>query len=193
MIGGAPGRWGGALLLVVLAVLTSACGGHAAATESSNAESVAFSGEVPEFEGPYAAEFADFYVHSTSEFVRAVLADGEITDAEYAEMVTRLSECLDGYGVELQSIAPGAGMSTTNAPNGADTHEIINTCSVVAGENSIGALRDFMADNPDNADPTPLIVQCLVDSGTVPSDYGVEDFDTDSQSRFTDLDQLDPG
>lgn len=176
-------------MLVALAmVLLAGCSGPA----GSAPERVLASGPVPEFSGPYAEEFAYTYRNSTSDFVRHALADEVVTDAEYAEMTSRLRSCLADQGITLRSIAPGEGMQTSVAPNGGDTHAIVDACSTESGEDAIGLLRDFLTVNPENHDVATITAECLVRSGTVPADYTGEDLTADNAGRFSDPASLEP-
>jgi hypothetical protein len=175
-------------VVATIAVLAAACSGPAEKEQPAET----FSGEVPAFDGPYADEFAQYYRTSTSDFVRQVLADEQITDAEYAEMTTQLSSCLADQGITLNSISPAEGMNTSLAPNGGDTHAIVDGCSTESGEDSIGALRDFMAVNPDNLDTLTITADCLVKSGTVPPGYSADDLSTDITGQFADVESLSP-
>lgn len=138
----------------------------------------------PHFKGPYATEFAHVFAKTKSEFVRKVLADEQITDAEYAEMEERFTTCLDGVGITFDGFQPDGSYHTSPAPNGGDTKAIVDKCSMDSGATEIGMLHDIMAVNPDNQDLPTLIAKCLVGTGKVPADYSRDAYESDLQGRF---------
>lgn len=148
--------------------------------------------DAPEFSGPYAAEFADFYQNANSDFVREVLADEVITDAEYAEMKNRFSICLSDRGVTLKEIAPDGSISTSVATGGGNTNSIVSDCSKQSGESTIGALYTFTQANPDNIDTATAVAACLVRDGVVSPDYDAADFSIDIAGRFAAVEELSP-
>ena len=91
-------------------------------------------GAAPSFDGPYAAELAEFYRSAENDFVLAVLSDGVITDAEYAEMTERFRSCLADQGVTFDGFRPDGGCTTSLAPGGAHTHEVVAACSRHSGQ-----------------------------------------------------------
>jgi hypothetical protein len=144
----------------------------------------------PAFDGPYAAELAQFYGSTDNSFVLAVLGDGVITDAEYAEMTERFRSCLADQSVTFDGFRPDGGYTTSLAPGGADTHEVVAACSRHSGQDSVGALHDIMTANPDNVDATVAIAGCLVDARVVPPSYTAQDYRNDREGRFRDVEQL---
>lgn len=149
-------------------------------------------GASPEFEGPYAAEFTEFYSSARSDFVRTVLADGIITDAEYAEMTERFRSCLADQGITFDGFRQDGSFTTSLAPGGGDTHEVVTGCAATSGQDVVGALHDLMTANPDNVDAAVAITTCLVDSGEVPATYTAKDYKSDREGRFRDTEQLEP-
>ncbi|WP_348004577.1 hypothetical protein [Pseudolysinimonas sp.] len=107
---------------------------------------------MPHFEGPWASEFHDYYVSARSDFERDALRDGEISDQEYAEMTTRMGDCLKAQGIEFSGFTQGGGYEIQFAPwMGSDrANQLTNDCSQSSGEWSIGALHQFMKVNPNN-------------------------------------------
>jgi len=163
---------------------------EAQTTATLSREGSAFSGEVPEFSGPYAADFAQLYAESTSQFVRDVLQDGQISDAEYAEMTSNFASCLADKGITFDGFNSDGGFKTSLAPNGGDTHSIVNGCSDSAGEAPISALYGFLHRNPENLDWETITAACLVGKGVVPVDYDAAQFSQDSMGRFADVTSL---
>jgi hypothetical protein len=148
-------------------------------------------GAAPAFDGPWAAELAELYADAPNDFVRAALADGNVSDAEYAEMTERFRSCLADAGVTFNGFDPDGAFTTSLAPGGRDTNEIVDDCSGPSGHASIGVLHDVMAGDPDNIDPAIAIAACLVESGQVPASYTAEDYRADREGRFADTEALD--
>lgn len=176
-----------AIILLALPALV-ACGasGAGGSSEPVGAD------KAPRFIGPYAAEFAAFYGDARSEFARSVLADEQITDAEYAEMEEKFRKCLESEGITFDGFAPDGSYSTSSAPDGGDTYEIVTACSKASGADEIGALHDIMRLNPQNLDFPTLMSECLVGSGAVPAGYSAEDWLADAEGRFVDIATLPP-
>ena len=156
--------------VAIAGVVTSACG----TSSHGDASSYTYTGPVPSFSGPWAAEFEEFYRSTESDFARTVLADGQITDAEYAEMEERFRSCLAEDGVTFDGFRPDGGYTTSLAPNGGDTYAIIQRCSKSSGEDTVGALYSFMRTNPDNLDSMTIMAECLVKKGVVPPGYDAD-------------------
>ncbi|WNM24199.1 hypothetical protein [Demequina capsici] len=168
-----------ALVLTVAASLCACSSGspQSSPDESSSASSSAV--EAPDFEGPYAAEFASAYAAASSVAVRDALEDGEITDAEYAEMTDQFSSCLGDQGIEFGGFNADGGFQTTGGAPGADVESIVSECSHQVGEDSIGALYTLMAGNPENQDTATIMAACLVERGVEPAGYGADDYAAD--------------
>jgi len=174
----------------VLAVALSGCTATTHADSPSTEPTTAFVGEVPDFTGPYSAQFANGYSRASTGFIREVLKDSEITDAEYAEMTSVFTSCLADQGITFGGFKPTGGFSTSVAPNGGDTHEIVDQCSRSSGEDSIGAIYNWVKKNPDNLDGVNIIKDCLIRKGVVPPDYSADEFAQDNAGRFGDLESL---
>ena len=153
--------------VAIVGVAASACG----TSSPGDASSYAYTGPVPSFEGPYAAEFEEYYRSTESDFARRVLADGQITDAEYAEMEERFRSCLAEDGITFGGFRPDGGYTTSLAPNGGDTYAMIQVCSKSSGEDTVGALYSIMRTNPENLDGATIMAECLVKKGVVPPGY----------------------
>lgn len=146
--------------------------------------------EAPSFEGPYAAEYAEFYRNATSDFARSALEDGAVSDKEYAEMTSQFASCLEDNGIEFRGFNQDGSFSSSVAPHGGDTDAIVQECSRSVGEDSVGALYTLAKINPENQDVNTLMANCLVGTGAVPLDYSAMDFSVDNTGRFGDLDSL---
>jgi hypothetical protein len=186
---GIRARFALAGLVAAVIALTGCTGATKSASESETTASPS-AGDVPAFEGPYAAQFADYYGRAPSDFVRNVLKDGQITDAEYAEMTSDFTSCLADQGITFDGFNADGSFSTSLAPNEADTHDIVTQCSSSSGADSIGALYSFIKTNPDNLDWATITKDCLIRKGVVPPDYSAEEFAQDNTGRFADIGNL---
>lgn len=173
--------------LVALVVVVSGCGVD---VDRQDDEAVRSTVDVPDFSGPYAAEFAETYRGAESEFVREALSDEEISDAEYAEMTERFRKCLEGVGITFNGFDETGAYTTTYAPNRDDTRDLVDQCVRESGQDAIGLLRDIMSVNPENRDMAEVMAECLVREGAVAPGYGAEDYVADTQSRFADRELL---
>jgi len=135
----------------------------------------------PSFTGPWAAEFSELYSKATTDFERAVLEDGAITDQEFAEMSERFRSCLSAANIEFSGFESDGSFEaqTPDSLEGAAAHDKFSQCGKDAGEPGIGALHAWIARNPDNQDEGTIVVACLVREGLVNSDYSSEDWARD--------------
>jgi hypothetical protein len=180
-------RAGSPLALLILSLSLSACG--ATSDSEGNTPSGA---DVPDFSGPYAVEFAESYEATESDFVRSVLSDEEISDAEYSEMTERFRQCLADSGIEFKGFELDGSYTTSIAPNGGDTDEIVAGCVTSSGQDTIGLLRDLMTMNPENRDIPTIMAECLVREGAVSPDYDADSYSSDIEGRFSDPYNLTP-
>ncbi|WP_353708225.1 hypothetical protein ABRQ22_00700 [Cellulosimicrobium sp. ES-005] len=173
-----------AAALAALVPLLAACG-----TPDSVGSSVddGTAVDVPAFDGPYAAEFTAFYSDAGSDFARQALADEEITDAEYAEMEEKFRTCLEAEGVTFSGFEPDGSYEASPLPDGSDPYEVVKTCERESSADTVGALHDIMASNPDNLDVPTIMAECLVRREVVPAGYAADDYLTDMEGRFSDL------
>ncbi|GAA1864513.1 hypothetical protein GCM10009751_23290 [Myceligenerans crystallogenes] len=146
--------------------------------------------DVPNFDGPYANEFSEFYSNTSSDFAREVLHDGEISDAEYADMEKMFGDCLQDGGIEFSGFAPDGSYETSAAPNPDDTRGIVTGCEAKIGSDVIGALHDIIRVNPENIDAGQAATECLVERGVVADGYDVSDYERDLEGRFADAGSL---
>ncbi|QJW37589.1 hypothetical protein [Cellulosimicrobium protaetiae] len=175
--------------MIMVGVL-GGCGGSGDGGATANVPPGSTDGPVPEFTGPYAAEFAQTYRDTDSDFARGVLADSVITDAEHAEMVELFTACLAGKGITFKGYNPDGGFSTSPAPNPEESDALIDECSATSGEDAVGSMYDIMRINPENLDWATIGAQCLVTAGVVPADYDAEDYTRDNEGRFVEFGAL---
>ncbi len=140
------------------------------------------SGEVPAFAGPWAAEFADVYTWTTTDFERAALADGVISDQELAEVRNRMTSCLTALGFSEIEFGPDGSLSLM-PPGGYDedtTGDQMLDCSTESGEGTVGALHSWIRRNPQNLDEDTIMAACLVREGVVDPSYDAAAYAEDS-------------
>ncbi|WP_148060083.1 hypothetical protein [Rathayibacter sp. PhB152] len=161
----------------VLALGLAGCVAHGRSADGS-----APAREVPAFSGPWASEFAASYGRATDDFTRSVIEDGVVSEQERAEMIDRFTRCVADLGYGIDEYALDGSFHLTFAPDtDADAaNEDVKGCSRSSGETEIGALYSWTHRNPDRADETTLIVECLARSGVVPSSYSKGDYADDA-------------
>lgn len=117
---------------------------------------------------------------------REALADGTITDQEYAYFQNQILECLDSIGVDASWTSDG---DLVYNPNGAE-ESAINECNADHGIRLL-ALRDAIIRNPDHRDDSTIIVECLRRVGLVGQEYTADDLnagvDIEALQRSADL------
>lgn len=143
--------------------------------------------------GPWASEFEYAHEQSSNSFVEAAIADGAITDDEYAETIERLRACLDAVGITLTVTGHSLQYDPGDDPDRA--HANFTRCSGEAGEDYIGWLYNGIRRNPENLNESDIVVACLIKEGLVDPGYSSADYERDSQSHrfpFTDDDTAQP-
>lgn len=162
------------------AVVLSACVGP---TETSDATTTT-DPNMPTFSGPYKADFEQAWNESGSEFVHAVIADQEITDEEWAEVVTRITDCFEREGMTFKGFLPDGGYEVDpGSLSGEDANAILPTCEEESGETWLNYLRSQMTSNPDNTPAEERVTECLIRNEVVPDDYSAEDYLEDAPER----------
>lgn len=144
----------------------------------------------PASDHPYADRYAEALSQATSDFERAVLADGTITRAEYEEAVSRYVDCMDGAGFAVTlveqhgyyvfefSAAPGLEAADTRCTEG-------NTFFVA------GLYIDQLT-NPAADDVDTLSVRCFIHAGLVDDEYTPEQFMVDAKNQTLPFDDTSP-
>lgn len=141
-----------------------------------------FTGETPDFSGPWAEEFTLEYQRAESDFVRTVLADEVITDQELSETRDKFTECMEAYGFTNISFDADGGFEFYPG-EGADDEAVddqVHECSEMSGESSIGALHSWIRRNPDNQDEATIMAACLVRKKVVEPSYSAEHYADDA-------------
>ncbi|MDR0505100.1 MAG: hypothetical protein LBG70_04770 [Bifidobacteriaceae bacterium] len=138
--------------------------------------------------GAYASEFAALAEDTGSDFVRAVLSDGVITEAEYQEAREKVEDCLAGLGVEgsYQPDQLGGYSLLTGELTEAQQQQLVE-----CREQWIDGLEwlyQAVKNNPQNISEDDLIAACFVRHGVAPEGYrGVDYHDLIWSNGVTDL------
>ncbi|MFB9183269.1 hypothetical protein ACFFX1_34510 [Dactylosporangium sucinum] len=133
-------------------------------------------------DNPYAAEFRIARERATSDFEKKVLADSDITKAEFDEAVQRYVRCAKDRGVDITPI-PVGGYYNYETVKTDNAEAVIAECR--AG--TIAVLEPLYVDrlmNPQKRDIFELQVECLKKSGVVPADYTVQQLKADKENQF---------
>ena len=138
----------------------------------------------PAFTGPYASDFTQAWDESDSDFVREVLRDERISDQEWAEVGTRITDCFSRNGVTFLGFEDDGSYSIDpGSVDASRANELLAECEGDSGEDWIGYLRNQSLRNPENLDLDQLTADCLVDRRAVAPDYTVEDYRRDVESQ----------
>jgi len=127
-------------------------------------------------DSPWAAEFQQVYDEATNDFVRAIVADGELTLAEMREAAARTNECFESVGSPATIDESSGGAFMLSLPHRVgyegswDT--VVHYGSLEIQEASIACefeyfnglwgLWDATRVNPDGEDFNTLVAECLV-------------------------------
>ena len=161
------------------AVLLAACAGETTTTNGATTDP-----NMPSFSGAYKSDFEQAWNESDSEFVRAVIADQEISDEEWAEVVTRITECFESKGMTFRGFHDDGGYEVdTGSLSGDEANEILPECEEESGETWLNYLRRQLASNPDNTSAEERVTDCLIRNGVVPDDYTTEDYLGDAPEK----------
>ncbi len=170
------GRWVVAGAVVATSLLFAGCG-------AASPSSAAAGGDMPAFSGPYAAELEQAWRESDSDFVRQVIADEVVSDQEWAELDTRMTECLARSGLEFGGFDDhGTYTVGPSQLSGEALSRVVDACEINSGEVWVHALRLAMNANPENRPIAEIMTECLVRNGALSPGYSPEWFDRDSES-----------
>ena len=148
------------------------------ADEPSSAPSPAYRGDVPDFSGPWAAEFAEAYRSTTSDVVHKILAKGSITDQDYAAVSGAYVRCMANKGFKAQVTGPGGEGTLEGDGDALAAHNACNGDMAV-----ISALRSSTIRNPQHLDENEIVVACLVKANIAPPSYTAKDYAANLQSQ----------
>lgn len=160
-------------------------------TQSSSSGS---SSSAPQFTGPFSSLLTQIWDESESDFVREVIADGSISDQEWAETGDRLEQCLTGKNIEFLGFKDD-GSYGYNAGNRTleEIEPILEECEASSGESWINMLRIAAKTNPGNEPPEVVVRECMIRLGVVDNSYSSEDFLRDVETLEFPLSPSGPG
>ncbi len=161
--------------------LTGCASSISSATSGPSHEAVS----APPMEGPWADVFAAEWEAATTDVERSVLADGVVSDQEYAEMTETFRDCLDDQGIDFTGFSADGSFETSVSPSRDpdEANEAVKSCSRAAGEDSIGMLYSWVNRNPERLDDNTIVVRCLQDEGVVGAAYTAADYADDIDSE----------
>ena len=126
--------------------------------------------------GLYASEFKEAREAVATDFERDILADEQITDAEYQEARQRYKSCVAERGFELE-LLPDGGTSTPYSPGEeAAMTAAVDECGAVTVGN-IEGLYWAIRKNPERLDLDEASAECLRKAGLVGPDFDGKEFD----------------
>lgn len=125
--------------------------------------------------GAWEAEYAWALEMATSDFERSVLADGEITRAEYEEATQRFLDCVNDQGASVATLDQG-GYFIYEISGDLDLYDEISDECRIGTNDLIETLYVDQITNPDNVDFEELTVDCLVRAGLVEEGFTVAEF-----------------
>lgn len=135
--------------------------------------------EVPEFSGPWAEELAAAWRESDNPRFRAIIADGEVTSAEYAETQNAAKKCLEENGFTGIEYNPDGGSTiaarTDISPEKED--ELTRMCEDEAGFIDTEVWYFDLWLNPDNLNWPAAERDCLVKVGHLEKGSSIEDME----------------
>jgi hypothetical protein len=140
---------------------------------------VAASGDVPQFDGPWAAELSEHYRDSRSDLEREILRDGVITEDEQNALHDWYTGCMAGQGLRVTLLENGGfDLGTTDSSR-------IESAESVCLTNTLSLAWEMRA-NPDNIPPLERTHACLVRHGLLDPSFTLDDY-----TRYRDAD-MDP-
>jgi hypothetical protein len=130
-------------------------------------------------------EVTDAVRRATTDFEKSALADGRISDAEFAEMEADFVACMRDRNVSFGGFGPAGGyeFSPGSGTTTAEANGIADECSARSGLDTVGSLYFAMQRNPQNLDEAVITAACLVKKKVVPSGYSARDLTRDAPGR----------
>ncbi len=176
--------------LAVMGALVVGCTAAGATTASTAVPAPSsFDGEVPAFDGPWADWFTTVFTsENATDAQRAILADEEITDAEYTQVRGDFARCLEDLGLTVQ-LQPDGGFTIDDDGGLSEaqiTGDAVPTCEART-VGSVAMLYEQIRRNPEQKDEATIVVACLKDAGIVGSAYTAAEYRRDLDA-YTGLD-----
>jgi hypothetical protein len=143
-----------------------------------SAPSPSYTGTVPGFSGPWAAEFAEAYRSTTSDVVHQILTKGSITDQDYAAVSSAYVKCMANKGFTVHITGPaGQGVIDGDGDSAAADKACNGDISVIS------TLRFAISRNPQHLDENEIVVACLAKKQIAPPSYTAKDYEANLQSQ----------
>lgn len=162
-----------AIVASTLAVAIAGCAGTEEAAISTQGAEVSFM-------GPYAAQFEYGMRAATSDFARAALSDGVISEQEFTESWGAYTDCLEDADITITVNFDGSTETSSNSLLSADEdQEVINKCSLASDEALVAALFFDIRRNPQGLDEDTIIAECLAKANVVPRGFAGTDLQQD--------------
>lgn len=146
--------------------------------------------------GPWAAEFQRVHDSATTDLVRDIVSDGELTLGEMREAATWANRCFDAVGSPAAIIESRGGSFLNVLFEEEDARgypsEAVRTGSIECEFrywNDLWVLWDMVRLNPDAEDFDELVVDCLVRNGLAAEALSVQVYRESSRAcefRFED-------
>lgn len=134
------------------------------------------------FSGAWAQEFAQGFEKATSPFVKHILRDGEVTDAELAEVTEKYRTCLTASGITYdgQDSDGGTRFSFPLSISADDANRDANSCGEESGEDAVAGIYFEVRRNPLHLDENTIMAACLAKKGLVSASYDADQYAADS-------------
>ncbi|MEO7121784.1 MAG: hypothetical protein ABI400_01440 [Lacisediminihabitans sp.] len=138
-------------------------------------------GPMPNFTGPWAAEFNFAYRTTQSKLAHQILAKGSITPADYTTISTAFESCMKSHGFNATVDGPGGQMTVTKVHDKSALDSALNTCG--HGFNQVASLYGQISRNPQHLNENQIMAACLVRSKLAPASYTPDDYAADLVSQ----------
>jgi hypothetical protein len=132
--------------------------------------------------GPYSAEILAAAKTANSDFERKILADGEITEAEYEEAVNKTIACTADHGFQVSKTRTSSGYNYDMVGSTAGD-KAFSDCSAKFSS-TIESFYNSQVVNPNNGDFWDLVLKCLKRKEVVPADYTRAKLDQEKRNGF---------
>lgn len=140
-----------------------------------------YKGPIPNFTGPWAAEFNLAYRSTTNTLAHQILAKGSITRADFAQVTHAYTSCMAQHGLTATINGPGGqGSISTTAGKSPDLSTVnLALAACDSGFAEVSALNWEILRNPQHLNENDIMAACLVREKVVPSTYTPADYAAD--------------
>ena len=122
----------------------------------------------------YTREFAQALEHARSDFVKEVLADDEISVAEFDEALNSMVDCLQTAGIDAIIEESDSGVGQVIWPTDHEDMAAVRKCEQ-EWDGGIIQLYRLVWENPNNVPIEDIQAACLVQEGMVPKGFTGEE------------------